>query len=72
MYLLLLLQIVADPRIHFTGDINKIIKYNDKIIFFSLYILYVYYNIVNIIKNKNYTTIYVSQKIYLSEFINMC
>jgi hypothetical protein len=66
------LKTVADPGIHFTGDISKIIKYNDKIIFFSLYRLYFYYNMVNIIKNKNYTTIYVSQKTYLSDFINMC
>jgi hypothetical protein len=65
------LQLVADPIIHFTGDVNKIIKYNDKIIF-SLYILYFYYNMINTIKNINYTTIYVSQKTYLSDFINMC
>jgi hypothetical protein len=63
---------VADSGIHFTKNVNKIIKYNDKIIFFSLYILYFYYNMVNIIKNKNYTTIYVSQKTYLSDFINIC
>jgi hypothetical protein len=43
---------VADPRIHFTGDVNKIIKYNDKIYFFSLYILYFYYNMVNIFLKK--------------------
>jgi hypothetical protein len=42
---------VVDLGIHFTGDVNKIVKYNDKIIFFSLYILYCYYNIVNTIKN---------------------
>jgi hypothetical protein len=58
---------VVHSKIHFTEDVNKIIKY-----FFFLYILYFYYNMVNTIKkNKNYTTIYVSQKTYLSDFINV-
>jgi hypothetical protein len=56
---------VADPIIHFTGDVNK----NNN--FFSLYILYFYYNMTNTIKNINYITIYVLQKIYLFDFINV-
>jgi hypothetical protein len=47
------------------------IKYNDNFCFF--YILYFNYNMINtIIIIINYTTIYVSQKAYLSDFINIC
>jgi hypothetical protein len=35
------LRLVADPIIHFIGDVNKIIKYNDKICFF-LFIYYIF------------------------------
>ena len=31
---------VVDPEIHSTRGVNKIIKYNDKIFFFSLYIIF--------------------------------
>jgi hypothetical protein len=46
-----------DSEIHFTMDVNKIIKYNDKIYFlFSLYIIFLLqYDKYN---KKNYTTIY--------------
>jgi hypothetical protein len=30
---------VADPGIHFTRGVNKIIKYNDKIFFYIIFLL---------------------------------
>jgi hypothetical protein len=61
---------VADPRIHSTRDVNKIIKYNDKIIFFlfSLYIIFLLqYGKYNKKKKIILQYIYVSQKyIYLT------
>jgi hypothetical protein len=54
----------------------KIIKYNDKYFFFILFIYYIfiiiYKNMVITIQNINYCTLYVSQKTYLSNFINIC
>jgi hypothetical protein len=54
----------------------KIIKYNDKYFFFVLFIYYIfiiiYKSMVITIQNINYNIIYVSQKMYLSNFINIC
>jgi hypothetical protein len=58
-----LMSTVANPGIHFTRDINKIIKYNDKINFF---ILYFYYNTVNTIKKqKLYHNICIIKNIFI-------
>jgi hypothetical protein len=57
---------VADPGVPSTRGTNKIIKYNDKIIFFVLFILYFYYNMVNTIKKiKLYHNIYITKSKFI-------
>jgi len=52
----------------------KIIKYNDNFFFLFIYYIFIiiYKSIVITIQNINYNIIYVSQKTYLSNFINIC
>ena len=59
-------EAVMDSEIHSTRGVNKIIKYNDKLIFFSLYVLYFYYNMIYTIKKIIPQYMYHKKYIYLT------